>query len=204
MGILNKKSKEELDIETQMNIKMLKKRAEEHAAKCASMSDTYAGKAQEAKDIGNQALFEDFSRKSKDLKEQAAKIKSFILIVQDMEMMRNQSSVMNAFAETMKSFIKSMNQGKVNVSWMSGVQSNLDKAIMENEKMGDFFGEMLQDLGQNSAALNTMSGKEKTPVKKSTDKENESGGESNKGTQESETDVDREIQENLKKLNERK
>ena len=166
MSILNRKSKEELDIETAMNIKMLKKKSEEHAKKCQNMAEIYHEKAMEAKEIGNQTLYNDFIQKSENIRNQAAKIKSFILIVQDMEMMRSQSSVMNDFAETMKSFIKSMNQGQMNVSWMAGMENELDKAIMENEKVGDFFGDMLQDLGQGKISDTQQSQKERPTQKK--------------------------------------
>ncbi len=177
MGILNRKSKEEMDIETAMNIKMLKKKSEDHAKKCQNMAEMYSAKANEAKEIGNTILYNDFIQKSQNLMEQAAKIKSFILIVQDMEMMRSQSSVMNDFAETMKTFIKSMNNGQVNVSWMAGMESELDKAIMENEKIGDFFGDMLQNLGEGKIK-DVKQGQTEPSVKK----KNESDSSKTEGT----------------------
>ncbi len=170
MGILNRKSKEEIDIETAMNIKMLKKKSEDHAKKCQNMAEMYSAKAMEAKEIGNTILYNDFIQKSENLKEQAARIKSFILIVQDMEMMRSQSSVMNDFAETMKTFIKSMNHGQVNVSWMAGMESELDKAILENEKVGDFFGDMLQNLGEGKINDVKQGRPDSTAKKKNEDK----------------------------------
>ena len=56
MGILNRKSKEEMDIETAMNIKMLKKKSEDHAKKCQNMAEMYSAKANEAKDRNREKL----------------------------------------------------------------------------------------------------------------------------------------------------
>ena len=132
MSILNRKSREELEIETQMNIQMLKKKSEAHAKQCDTMAEKYEKKATEAKNIGNLTLSKTFQEKSRALRDQASKIRSFILVVEDMEMMKDQSSVMGSFSEAMKSFVKTMSKGQVTPAWMSQMENELDKAIQES------------------------------------------------------------------------
>lgn len=149
MSLLNRKSKEELEIETQMNIQLLKKKSESHAKQCDTMAEKYEKKSEEAARIGNGNLSSVFSQKAKSLREQAAKIRSFILVVEDMEMMKDQSSVMGSFSDAMKSFVKSMSKGQVNSAWMTQMEGELDRAIAQSEKVGDLFGGLLDDVGQN-------------------------------------------------------
>jgi hypothetical protein len=149
MSVFNKKSKEELDIEAQMNIKLLKKKAEEYAKKCDYMASQYDSQRDAAKEIGNESLEGAFLEKAKNLRIQASKIRSFILIVNDIGMMKDQSVLMNSFAETMKSYVKSMGRGNANGQWMSQIETQLDKAINESERVGDLFGGLIQDVGTN-------------------------------------------------------
>ncbi|MGP6206818.1 hypothetical protein ACNF42_02115 [Cuniculiplasma sp. SKW3] len=149
MSLLNRKSKEELEIETQMNIRMLKKKSENHAKQCDSLAERYEAKSKEAADIGNSSLSKMFGEKAKSLRDQAAKIRSFILVVEDMEMMKDQSSLMGSFSDAMKSFVKTMSKGQINPAWMSQMESELNRAIDESERVGDLFGGLLEDIGQN-------------------------------------------------------
>ncbi len=147
MSILNRKSREEMEIETQMNIKLLKKKAENYANNCENMAKKYDSQVAAAKEIGNSGLEEMFTEKAKNLRLQQAKIKSFILIVDDIGMMKDQSSIMNSFAETMKSYIKTIGKGSADSQWMASMESQLDKAMNESERVEDFFGGLLQDVG---------------------------------------------------------
>ena len=149
MNLFNKKSREELEIETQMNIRMLKKKSENHAKQCDLLAERYEGKSREAAGIGNVSLSKMFAEKAKSLRDQAAKIRSFILVVEDMEMMKDQSSVMGSFSDAMKSFVKTMSKGQINPAWMSQMEGELNKAIDESEKLGNLFGGLLEDIGQN-------------------------------------------------------
>ncbi|MCL4345643.1 MAG: hypothetical protein M1375_01130 [Candidatus Thermoplasmatota archaeon] len=149
MSLLNRKSREELEIETQMNIQMLKKKSENHARQCDTMAEKYEKKSKEAAEIGNGNLSKVFSEKARALRDQASKIRSFVLVVEDMEMMKDQSSVMGSFSDAMKSFVKTMSKGQVSPAWMSQMEGELDKAIAESERVGDLFGGLLDDVGQN-------------------------------------------------------
>lgn len=147
MPILNRKSREERDIETQMNIKLLKKKAENYANKCEEMAKKYDQQKSAAREIGNKGLEQVFSEKAANLRLQESKIKSFILIVDDIAMMKDQSSIMNSFAETMKSYIKTIGRGSSDSQWMATMEQQLDRAMNESERVEDFFGGLLQDAG---------------------------------------------------------
>ncbi|MHB1440856.1 MAG: hypothetical protein ACYCSO_08540 [Cuniculiplasma sp.] len=149
MSIFNKKSREELEVETQMNIKLLKKKAEDYAKKCDSMAEKYDSQVQAARSIRNKSLEETFEEKAKNLRLQASKIRSFVLIIDDIGMMKDQSSLMNSFADTMKIYVKTISKGQSNPQWMSQMEAQLDKAVNESERVGDLFGGLLQDVGTN-------------------------------------------------------
>ena len=159
MSILNRKSREELEIETQMHIKLLKKKAEDFAKKCDEMAAKYEVQSKTARDIGNQNLEQVFRDKSRNLKLQSSKIRSFILIVDDIGMMKDQSSLMNSFADTMKTYVKTIGKGSANAQWMTQMESQLDQAMNESDKVGDLFGGLLQDVGLNlNKELDMVSG----------------------------------------------
>ena len=159
MSILNRKSREELEIETQMHIKLLKKKAEEFAKKCDEMAAKYEVQAKAAREIGNQNVEQVFRDKSRNLKLQSSKIRSFILIVDDIGMMKDQSSLMNSFADTMKTYVKTIGKGSANAQWMTQMESQLDQAMNESDKVGDLFGGLLQDVGLNlNKELDMVSG----------------------------------------------
>lgn len=147
MSILNRKSREEMDIETQMNIKLLKKKAENYAGKCEEMAKKYDAQQKAAAEIGNNGLEHVFSEKARNLRLQESKIRSFILIIDDISMMKDQSSIMNSFADTMKSYIKTIGKGSSDSQWMSTMEQQLDHAMNESERVEDFFGGLLQDVG---------------------------------------------------------
>ncbi len=159
MSILNRKSREELEIETQMHIKLLKKKAEDFAKKCDEMAAKYEVQSKTAREIGNQNLEQVFKDKSRNLKLQSSKIRSFILIVDDIGMMKDQSSLMNSFADTMKTYVKTIGKGSANAQWMTQMESQLDQAMNESDKVGDLFGGLLQDVGLNlNKELDMVSG----------------------------------------------
>ena len=159
MSILNRKSREELEIETQMHIKLLKKKAEDFAKKCDEMAAKYEVQSKTAREIGNQNLEQVFRDKSRNLKLQSSKIRSFILIVDDIGMMKDQSSLMNSFADTMKTYVKTIGKGSANAQWMTQMESQLDQAMNESDKVGDLFGGLLQDVGLNlNKELDMVSG----------------------------------------------
>lgn len=164
MSVFNRKTKEELEVETQMNIKLLKKKAEDYAGKCDTMAQKYDSQKEAARKIGNKSLEQAFEEKAKNLRFQASKIRSFVLIVDDIGMMKDQSALMNSFAETMKTYVKTIGKGQANAQWMSQMESQLDKAVDESERVGDLFGGLLQDVGLNlNFELDSIGGKEKKP-----------------------------------------
>ncbi len=174
MSVFNRKSKEELEVETQMNIKLLKKKAEDYALRCDAMAKKYETQMEAAKSIGNKGLQQTFEEKAKNLRVQASKIRSFVLIVDDIGMMKDQSSLMNSFADTMKTYVKTIGRGQSNPQWMSQMESQLDKAVDESERVGDLFGGLLQDVGMNlNLELDSISGGNSKPVKSEGEKKPE-------------------------------
>ncbi|EQB69935.1 hypothetical protein [Cuniculiplasma divulgatum] len=171
MSVFNRKSKEELEVETQMNIKLLKKKAEDYAGKCDSMAQKYDAQKEAARSIGNKSLEQAFEEKAKNLRVQASKIRSFVLIVDDIGMMKDQSALMNSFADTMKTYVKTIGKGQANAQWMSQMESQLDRAVDESERVGDLFGGLLQDVGFNlNFELDSIGG-EKSNNRNANDKE---------------------------------
>ncbi len=171
MSVFNRKSKEELEVETQMNIKLLKKKAEDYAGKCDSMAQKYDAQKEAARSIGNKSLEQAFEEKAKNLRVQASKIRSFVLIVDDIGMMKDQSALMNSFADTMKTYVKTIGKGQANAQWMSQMESQLDKAVDESERVGDLFGGLLQDVGLNLNYELDSIGREKSNNTNANDKE---------------------------------
>lgn len=171
MSVFNRKSKEELEVQTQMNIKLLKKKAEDYAGKCDSMAQKYDAQKEAARSIGNKSLEQAFEEKAKNLRVQASKIRSFVLIVDDIGMMKDQSALMNSFADTMKTYVKTIGKGQANAQWMSQMESQLDRAVDESERVGDLFGGLLQDVGFNlNFELDSIGG-EKSNNRNANDKE---------------------------------
>ena len=171
MSVFNRKSKEELEVETQMNIKLLKKKAEDYAGKCDSMAQKYDAQKEAARSIGNKSLEQAFEEKAKNLRVQASKIRSFVLIVDDIGMMKDQSALMNSFADTMKTYVKTIGKGQANAQWISQMESQLDKAVDESERVGDLFGGLLQDVGLNLNYELDSIGREKSNNTNANDKE---------------------------------
>jgi hypothetical protein len=171
LSVFNRKSKEELEVETQMNIKLLKKKAEDYAGKCDSMAQKYDAQKEAARSIGNKSLEQAFEEKAKNLRVQASKIRSFVLIVDDIGMMKDQSALMNSFADTMKTYVKTIGKGQANAQWMSQMESQLDKAVDESERVGDLFGGLLQDVGLNLNYELDSIGREKSNNTNANDKE---------------------------------
>ena len=171
MSVFNRKSKEELEVETQMNIKLLKKKAEDYAGKCDSMAQKYDAQKEAARSIGNKSLEQAFEEKAKNLRVQASKIRSFVLIVDDIGMMKDQSALMNSFADTMKTYVKTIGKGQANAQWMSQMESQLDRAVDESERVGDLFGGLLQDVGLNLNYELDSIGREKSNNRNANDKE---------------------------------
>lgn len=171
MSVFNRKSKEELEVETQMNIKLLKKKAEDYAGKCDSMAQKYDAQKEAARSIGNKSLEQAFEEKAKNLRVQASKIRSFVLIVDDIGMMKDQSALMNSFADTMKTYVKTIGKGQANAQWMSQMESQLDRAVDESERVGDLFGGLLQDVGLNLNYELDSIGREKSNNTNANDKE---------------------------------
>ena len=154
-----------------MNIKLLKKKAEDYAGKCDSMAQKYDAQKEAARSIGNKSLEQAFEEKAKNLRVQASKIRSFVLIVDDIGMMKDQSALMNSFADTMKTYVKTIGKGQANAQWMSQMESQLDRAVDESERVGDLFGGLLQDVGFNlNFELDSIGG-EKSNNRNANDKE---------------------------------
>jgi hypothetical protein len=154
-----------------MNIKLLKKKAEDYAGKCDSMAQKYDAQKEAARSIGNKSLEQAFEEKAKNLRVQASKIRSFVLIVDDIGMMKDQSALMNSFADTMKTYVKTIGKGQANAQWMSQMESQLDKAVDESERVGDLFGGLLQDVGLNLNYELDSIGREKSNNTNANDKE---------------------------------
>ena len=147
MNFLNRKPKAEVEAEAQIRIQMLKNKSEEFAKKCDSLSNAYSKKSEDATKIHNASLATLFAEKSKALKSEGERIRSFVLVVSDMEMMKDQSSLLSSFSDAMESFVKTVSGGKIKPSWMTAMENELEKAKDQSERVGDLFGNFLEDVG---------------------------------------------------------
>ncbi len=147
MKLFDKRSREEAEAESGIRIQMLKNKAQQYASKCDAIAATYDKKAADAAQIHNEPLFKVFQEKSNSLKTEAQKIRSFLLIVSDMEMMKDQSSVLSSFSDAMETFVRTFSGSKIRPSWMSTVEGELEKAKNQSERIGDLFSGFLEDVG---------------------------------------------------------
>lgn len=196
MPIINRQSREEKEFRLRMKLGELKKRAEEYADQCKRLSGKFEKQAAEAAKIENRVLARNFARKSLQFEVQAKRARSFVLVIEDLELSKEQQAIMNSISSAMKDFVKSVSNGKMNASWASSIETGIEQAIDESAKVDGYFGDFLDNFSNQTMATENMSDE---------DLVRRMGSEESSKTKEqapfSDEELEERIEKGLKKLN---
>lgn len=198
MSFLKKESQEERDFKLKVKLAELKKRAEEYVVQCERLSKNFEQKAAEASKIDNRTLARNFASKSLQFEIQAKRAKSFLLIISDLEMSKEQQSIMNSISSAMKDFLQSVGNGKVNSGWTTSLRMDIDKAVDESVRMDGYFGDFLDSLSSQTIAATYMSDED---ISRKLDQKSATKTDSSTGSF-SDDELDKRIEKGLKRLGE--
>lgn len=160
MPFFNRESQEEKDFKLRFKLAELKKKAEEYVGQCERLSQNFEKKAAEAAKIDNKTLARNFASKSIQFEIQAKRAKSFLLIISDLEMSKEQQNIMNSISSAMKDFLKSVGNGKMTPTWATSLSSDIDKAMDESVRVDDYFGDFLDSFSSQTIAASNLSDEE--------------------------------------------
>jgi hypothetical protein len=200
MPFLKRESQEEKDFKLKVKLAELKKKTEEYAGQCERLSRNFEQKAAEASKIDNRTLARNFASKSLQFEIQAKRAKSFLLIISDLEMSKEQQTIMNSISSAMKDFLQAVGNGKINSTWAASLSVDIDKAVDESVRMDGYFGDFLDTLSSQAIAATNLSDEEIS--KKLNDKSSSRGGDA--GASFNEEELDKRIEKGLKRLSDSK
>jgi hypothetical protein len=128
---------------------------------------------------------------------EARRAKSFLLVISDLELSKEQNEIFIGLSQAMRDFVKTVGGGRMDASWLGRMRSDLDRAVSESEKIDGLFGEFMDDVSRETKVGGIVSDSEIL--------RRLSGGKTQKEDKElSDEELDRRIEEGLKKLEQMK
>ncbi|MHB8361815.1 MAG: hypothetical protein ACYDAO_08875 [Thermoplasmataceae archaeon] len=195
MSIFKRQSQEEKDFNLRIKLKNLKKQAETFVTQCDRISKSFEEKAAEASNIGNRVLARNFATKSLQFELQSKRARSFILIISDMELTKEQHSMMNSLSSAMSDFVKSVGNGKMGGDWATSLSGEIDKVMDQSVRMDSYFGDFLDNF--SNQALNASNLPDKELEEKMEAKQKQKSDEDVKFTDD---ELDKRIKEGIEKI----
>lgn len=154
-----KKSKDEVDIERRLRIRKARDSMEKFSTKCEKLRDNYMKQAVEAKKIGNDALVKRFAARLVNLDTQQRRAKSFVLMMNDMELNLEQLDNMGDVTATMKDFVSIFEESKIDYDAISRLKIDMDKANANSEKLSEVLDNVLSDVGDSMTSYANIDNK---------------------------------------------
>ncbi|MGP6293322.1 hypothetical protein [Caldiplasma sukawensis] len=150
-----KRYSENKEYEQKMKVESVRIKAENLANHCDILSKKYNEMGNNADAIGNQTLAKTFREKEDFMKKQSARIRSFILLMDDVSMMKGQFEILSGFSSVIRDFIGTLSR-KNKSAWISQMEKNFEMAMIQSDKITAAFKDLL-DVSENSDLATTLS-----------------------------------------------
>jgi phage shock protein A len=155
-----KKSKEEVEWERKLRLRRTKDAVEKYSNKCENLRKKYLDQAVDAKRLGNEQLAKRFAMRIMALDNQLKRARGFLLMMNDMELSREQLGIWKDLASTFKDFAASYEDDSVSFEQMKAVSFDLEKAISNSQQLGDILDNVLDTMSDRMADFDNVSSKE--------------------------------------------
>ena len=209
-----KKSKEEVEWERKLRLRRTRDAVEKYSNKCENLKKRYLDQAVDARRLGNEQMAKRFALRIMALETQLKRAKGFLLMMNDMELSREQLGIWKDLASTFKDFAASYDDQAISFEKMKEVTLDLEKAISNSQQLGDVLDSVLDTMSDKMADFDNVSSKElenimSTIDEMSVDKEKSSVNikptkESEGGVETAETDLDKRIREGIRDIEKEK
>lgn len=209
-----KKSKEEVEWERKLRLRRTRDAVEKYSNKCENLRKRYLDQAVDAKRLGNEQLAKRFALRIMALDNQLKRAKGFLLMMNDMELSREQLGIWKDLAVTFKDFAASYEDESISFEQMRSVTFDLEKAIANSQQLGEVLDSVLDTVSDKMADFDNVSSKELENImgtidEMSVDKEKSSvtikpSKEKEEVADKGESDLDRRIMDGIKDIEKEK
>ncbi|MCL4336086.1 MAG: Snf7 family protein [Candidatus Thermoplasmatota archaeon] len=151
-----KKSKQELDLERKLRIRRAKDSMERFSNKCSQLRDSYLTQAVEARRLGNDALVKKFAVRLVNLDGQQKRAKSFVLMMNDMELNLEQLKNWGEMATAIKDFVNIFEENGVNYETITQINIEMEKALNNSEKLSEALDSVLENVGDRLISFDSI------------------------------------------------
>ena len=191
------KSREDKELQLRLKLAQLKSETSRYIDQCERLANQFDSDAINARKIENNELARNFAAKAVRLEVEARRAKSFLLVISDLELSKEQNEIFMGLSQAMRDFVKTVGGGRMDASWLGRMRSDLDRAVSESEKIDGLFGEFMDDVSRETRVGGIVSDSEIL--------RRLSGGKTQKDDKElTNEELDRRIEEGLKKLEQMK
>ena len=191
------KSRGDKELQLRLKLAQLKSETSRYIDQCERLSKQFDSDAINARKIENNELARNFAAKAVRLEVEARRAKSFLLVISDLELSKEQNEIFIGLSQAMRDFVKTVGGGRMDATWLGRMRSDLDRAVSESEKIDGLFGEFMDDVSRETKVGGIVSDSEIL--------RRLSGGKTQKEDKElSDEELDRRIEEGLKKLEQMK
>ncbi len=167
VGLRKKKSKEELEWERKLRLRRTRDTVEKYSNKCEDLRVKYMDQAVEAKRLGNEQLVKRFALRIMALDNQVKRSKGFLLMVNDMELSREQLGIWGELATTFKDFAASYQDESVGYEAIKDITFEMEKAISNSQQLSEAMDNVLDSMSDRMASFDSVSSKDIEGIMKS-------------------------------------
>jgi phage shock protein A len=180
-----------------------------YSESCEKLASAYERNAVEAIQIGNRPLARKFTARMITLESQVKRAKVLQLMLSDIELSREQSSLFTNLGTTMKEFVGSLSQEDISVNSVAEVERDLSSVLMKSEKTNVMLGDVIDLMSEKmsrvgevdeGALVRTLDALE---VKTAAAEKDALRSEAEEPHREEVDELDKRIAEGLRKTNER-
>ena len=209
MPFLGRKSKEEVEWNRKLKLRGSRDRLSRYASKCETVLESYRKNAIEARRLENAPLARRFAAQMVLLEQQVRRAKNLQLMLNDIELSREQVGLFKSLADTAKDFAKTVAEEEITTKMAGELERDLSSAVSKSEKVDLMLGDVLDSMNEKILSVGEVDEKEIERVLGSieegavkAERESVNLPENRPGEKEDQHELDRRIDEGLKKIKE--
>jgi len=128
-----KKTKEEVEIERELQYSHARRTIERHIANCRKLSEKYWDQGKRAAQLGDEKMLRQFSLGYHSMSERVKKAERLLMYMENIHLQKEQVKLTGEFVNFASEMSKSLSEG-VSVQGVAQMETELSRALNESEK----------------------------------------------------------------------